>query len=743
MGSASMSEHRAMRVFVTGVGMVSPLSVGARATMDLLVRGARAFRKLTLFDAADQRTAWAAEVSGLRAADVAPEQERQTWSRTDAMAVLAAREALGEARLEPARVATDLVFGGTTGGMFETEELLAQMHRDPARQEPILQMLSHPLSATSDRLQTAVGPFRRAHTICSACSGGANAILLGALSIRTGSARRVLAGGADGLCRLTFTGFNALGAVALEPCRPFDARRSGLTLGEGAAFLVIEDENSALERGARPIAEITGWGVGAEAHHITNPEAGGVSAAALIEKALARGGIAPAAIDYVNAHGTGTPLNDAMETAAIDRALGRQAERVLVSSSKGQLGHTLGASGAIEAAITVLAMERGEVPPTGGLEQVDDACRLRHVTREGRPAALRAALSNSFGFGGTDTVLLFTQPGSFPRAEMVPARPVVITAAATVGPLGPLGARESSAYLRRAGAAVSASAPFSARDHFDLDRVRRMDRAARLLTLAMKTALGEAGAGVRDGCDLGAVGGAAYGSVDSSAEFIQRIYEKGPRLASPLIFPNLVPSSPVGHASIYLGLRGPVLSTADLGVTGEAAFALGCLLVEGGEAPAMLAGCVEERSEIAERVLGPVCAGSAQWAGTRAEGASCVLLEDQARAQARGAPVLCAVAYVAAGRGTFAADAARIPPPRGPSMVVVARSDEATRRALALTSWADRRCVELSGPAGNHEGLGGFAIVCAAAAIADGSAEQALVLGLAPDRWVAIVLSRT
>jgi 3-oxoacyl-[acyl-carrier-protein] synthase II len=736
-----MSQQRVMRVFVTGVGMVSPLSIGARATMDGLLRGARAIRPLTLFDVSSQRTSWAAAVSGLSTADVAPASERETWSRTDAMAVLAAREALAEAKLDPRQSPTDLVMGGTTGGMFETEDLLAAMYRDPARQEPLERMLSHPLSATSDRLRSAVGPFRRADTVCSACSGGANAILLAAAAIRSGRARRVVAGGADGLCRLTFTGFNALGAVSLEPCRPFDARRSGLTLGEGAAFLVLEDEASAAERGVLPIAEISGWGVGAEAHHITNPENDGSTAAALIRKALARGGLSASDLDYVNAHGTGTPLNDAMETAALRGALGSEIDRILVSSSKGQLGHTLGASGAIEAAITVLAIERGEVPPTGGLEQPDEACQLVHVMGKGKRCAVRAAISNSFGFGGSDTVLLFTRPGFAPAPSTSAERPIVVTGGGTVGPLGPLGSRDSQVYLSSS-SPPSPIAPFEARDHFDLSRARRMDRSARLLTLSMKIALGEGGSPPGDAW-LGAVGGVAYGSVDSSAEFIQRIYEKGPRLASPIVFPNLVPSSPMGHASIYLGIRGPVLSTADLGVTGESAFALACELIEAGEASAMIAGSVEERSTIAERVLGPVCSGSAEWTGMRTEGASAVLLEDEASARARGAKVLARVAHLARGRGGFAPGRARIPAPRGTALVVVARRDDPTRRALSQTEWAEVRCVELAGSAGNHEGLGGFAIVCASAAIAEARAEEVLVLGLAPDRWVAIVLSRS
>src|SRR6185436_14346330 len=161
---------------------------------------------------------------------------------------------------------------------------------------------------------------------------------------------------------------------------------------------------------------------------------------------------------------------------------------------------------------------------------------------------------------------------------------------------------------------------FEAKEHFDLARARRMDRPARLLTIAMKTALAESNGELPIGPELGAIAGSAYGNVDASAEFIQRIYEKGGRLASPMAFPNLVPSSPVGHAAIYLGMRGPVLATLDLGVTGDAAIALACELIEAGEAPAMLAGCVEEQSGITEHVLGPVCAGSCHWSGVRSEG---------------------------------------------------------------------------------------------------------------------------
>jgi 3-oxoacyl-[acyl-carrier-protein] synthase II len=731
-----------MRVFVTGIGIVSPLARGARSTMDALMRGERAFRPIQLFDASAQRTTWAAEVSDFSVAEVAPVKDRETWSRTDAMAVLAAREALAHARLDPSDSDVDLAVGGTTGGMFETEHLLAEMVRDPSRQEPVALMLSHPLSATADRMRATLGPFRRARSLCSACSGGANAILLGGAWIRAGRADRVLAGGADGLCRLTFSGFNALGAVAQDACRPFDRRRMGLGLGEGAAFLVLESERAAKARGVTVLAELAGWGVGSEAHHITIPEKEGSTAASLVLSALERGCVATTELDYVNAHGTGTPLNDAMEAAALHRALGGEVSRIRVSSCKGQIGHTLGASGAIEAAVTVMAVERGEIPPTGGLEEPDPECDLVHVMGTGQRAPVRAAISNSFGFGGTDTVLLFTRPGLFAHHPPASSRRVVVTGAATLGPLGLAGSQRSFEYTQPGAAPDANPIRFEPREHFDLARARRMDRSSRLLTMAMQTALAEQKKeGLATG-PIGAVAGSAYGTVDASAEFVQRIYEKGGRLASPLVFPNLVPSSPVGHAAIYLGLRGPVLATADLGTTAEASFALACELIEAGEAPAMLAGSVEERSVITDRVLGPVCSGSASWTGLRTEGSSAVLIEEESHARERGAKALCSVAFAATGRGKLSVGSKLPAPMHLPAMVVVARRDDATARALAETSWAQVPSVEVASRAGNHEGLGGISLVAAVGAIAAGRAKNVLVLGVAPDRWAAIVLTR-
>lgn len=731
-----------MRIWVTGLGVVSPLARGAAATMDRLVAGERALGPVTLFALDGQRAGIVGEVAGLSAAEVAPPGEEEGWSRTDAMAVIAAREALAQAKIHPGSAEVDLILGGTTAGMFETESTLAALSDAPDAIAPLQKMLSHPLSSTADHVRAAVGPFRRMRSLCSACSGGANAILLGASWIQDGSATAVLAGGADGLCRLTFTGFGALSALSAELCRPFDRRRSGLNLAEGAAFLLLEREDVARARGARPLAELRGWEVGAEAHHITNPEGAGVSAARVMRGALGRAGLRPADIDYVNAHGTATPLNDAMETAALRQCLGDEIARIPVSSSKGQIGHTLAAAGAIEAAIAVMAIERAVLPPTIGLEEVDPACALNHVT-EARSAEIRAVMSSSFGFGGTDTVLIFTQPGRFPELGAAPRRPVVVTGAATVGPLGVLGSAGTHLYLEPGPAPDAGPIAVQASEHLDVGRARRMDRAGKLTTIAMAAAQRDAGLSVEGDRSLGvgAVSGSAFGSVDGSTAFMRRIFDKGPKFASPADFPNLVPSSPVGHASIYLGLRGPVLAVSDLEVTAECAMITAIDLLSAGVGQAIFAGAAEERSPMIERCLGPLCTGITD-RGPRSEGASALLFEAEEHARERGAKIIARVVFWTSWRGEGEGVAQGLPPPPLRAAVFTGRDDAHLRHLLEGTAWGALPRRSLAARAGDQEGTGGFAAAAAISALASGEIDGALLLGVTRDRGYALVLGR-
>jgi 3-oxoacyl-[acyl-carrier-protein] synthase II len=733
------------RLWITGVGLVTPLGIGTDETWRRLVRGERGLGPIDLFDTTGQRASVGGQVRGL---DRTPPTSGG-WSRTGIMAHAAAREAMHTARLDAKRARVGLVVGGTTGGMFENEELLAAVYADPSKHGLLTEILSHPLWTSSDRLNEALGPFARVRTLSSACSSGANALIVAAAWLLSGEVDAVVAGGSDGLCRLTLSGFNALAAIDPEPCKPFDKARRGLNLGEGAGFVVLERDDVAKRRDARPVAELAGWALGAEAHHITNPEESGGNAARVIEAAMARARLSAAEIDYVNAHGTGTPLNDPMETAALKRALGEHAARAAVSSTKGQMGHTLAAAGAIEAAITALVVREQMLVPTAGLTDPDPQCDLVHVMNEGRPSRVRAALSSAFGFGGMNTVLVMAEPGLAPAHEES-ARRVVVTAAATLTPSGLCGTLDAARVLGAAQAAGHLGEDAVA--SLDRARARRLDRPARLGAVVVGRALEDA-PGLAP-AKTGVVLGSTFGSVDASAAFMHRIFAKGPRMASPAEFPNLVPSSPVGHVSIYLGLKGPVLAAAELGASGECAFLQGVEIIAAGEAEALVTGDIEEASDIVARVFTQLFARTdEERERRRSEGGGAVVLEAEEAARARGAKVIARVVQGFAWRegdararetGAAQEDAiASLAPPRDAraAQVVLPRENGGIDALLARTPWKDVRRATCAGSGGEHEGLGAIALAAAVSQIARGEAKDVLVVGLAKGRGYAVVLA--
>jgi 3-oxoacyl-[acyl-carrier-protein] synthase II len=764
------------RLWVTGLGLVTPLGAGVEATWAGLVRGDRGLRTIGLFDASGQRARVAGEVDVLALPAPASVAERhgKTWggllgagSRTSTMAAAAAAEAMHAAAVDVHARRVGLVVGGTTSGMFENERLLARLHAEPEYREMLATMRLHPLTATGDCLDECLGPFARVRTLASACSSGANAIVVAASWLLAGEVDVVVAGGGDGLCRLTLSGFNALGALDPEPCRPFNRRRRGTNLGEGAAFLVLERAEGVRARpgGRPPIAELAGWALGAEAHHITNPAPDGALVASLIERAIARAKLGPRDIDYVNAHGTGTPLNDAMEAAALALALGGEIERVAVSSSKGQIGHTLGGAGAIQAAITALVVARRTLVPTAGLDEPDPALALVHVPHVGRTVPrVRAALSNSFGFGGMDTVLVFTEPdggsregkkkgtdsaqnfSTSPGVDHATAEPgtcgsmnpPVITGAAVFGPWGLLGAEQCANLPERR---FSLDTPVDPDAHLDVARARRLDRAARLAVVAAQHALADAH-GSSQG--TGIVLGSAYGNVDDSAAFMHRVFEKGARAASPAEFPNLVPSSPVGHVSIYLGLRGPTFTTADLSASGESALVQASQLVAAGEAACLIAASVEPKSHIVQRVLSPLFARTSSHAQAgRTDVAAAVVVESEPRARAESGRVVARIRQLLEWRSSPSVAIASLQAPRGGrAEVVLPRADDGAEEFLGQTAWRSCPRVTCAPALGESDGLGAVAVAVAVGRILTERVGEALVLGVASGRGYAILLSR-
>lgn len=400
------------RVVVTGMGTVNALASCVPDFAAALRRGDSGIGPVTLFDTSAFRTHTGGEVRGFAGPQAVPQGFRlKRASRADRMAFAAALEALKDARLYPfpeeLRRDTGVGIGGGAGGMLEAEEVFRRHLFRGAGHAPFSRLSSLYCAATADLLTDRLGLAGPKAALMTACSSSATAIGLARDFVRDGLARVMLAGGTEPLCRITYSAFNALQAVDPLHCRPFDRRRRGLSLGEAAAFLVLESLPHARERGATIYGEVLGYGVTGDAHHMTAPDAEASGAIRAMTAALEDAGLPPEAVNYVNAHGTATPANDAMETKALKAVFGRRAYRIPASSTKSMTGHTLGASGALEAVVSLLAIRHAFLPPTIHLSEADPACDLDYVAQQARPARISVVLSNAFAFGGNNTTLVF------------------------------------------------------------------------------------------------------------------------------------------------------------------------------------------------------------------------------------------------------------------------------------------------------------------------------------------------
>ncbi len=391
-------------VLVTGLGAVTPYGRGVERLWQGLLEGRDAIRPLTLFEAADY-----AVQQGGQCPDDCFETLRSAWpdvpERATLFALDAVAEALRDAALDPAgQAATALVTATNFGGLARGEALLA------ATVEP-----SAPDAAwrDADFLQPAVAIRRRlglrgpATTLSLSCSSGAAALACAARWIAEGRAERAVAVGYDALSRVAWSGLCALRTQTTDRVRPFDSRRSGTIFSEGAAAVLLESERAAQARGARALARLSGWATGNNGTHMTAPAPDGAGSADVLRRALDCAGLSPEAVQHINAHGTGTRLNDSTEAAAFHAVFGARARSVPVTSIKGAIGHLLGAAGSAEALATVLALQEGRIPPTAHCDDLDEACDLDVVRGAPRVVALDCAVSNSAGIGGVNAAVLF------------------------------------------------------------------------------------------------------------------------------------------------------------------------------------------------------------------------------------------------------------------------------------------------------------------------------------------------
>jgi 3-oxoacyl-[acyl-carrier-protein] synthase II len=401
---------KARRVAVTGIGMISAVGAGREETWAALVAGTCGIAPLTAFDPAGYRSRCAAEVRGADLSSLS-RLERRRYSRSDQFAILAAAEALKDAGLLDGgldRQRVSVALGAGTGDLFRNEDYYFTLLQRGIEHAKPTHIFHHFSSTPTDVVASRFGLEGPRGCFVSACSSSTIAIGQCADAIRLGEVDAAVCGGADTLSRLTFSGFNALRLMDPEPCRPFDAGRNGMNIGEGAAVLVLEEMERARARGARVYAELAGYALSCEAHHATAPEPDGHAIAAMIGAALEDAEIDASAVDHVNAHGTATVQNDRAEARGFRAVLGDRVARVPVTSIKSMVGHCLGAAGAIEAAATALTIARGVVPPTIHHERTDPECPVDVVSNEARELRVTCAVSVSLAFGGNDSALVLT-----------------------------------------------------------------------------------------------------------------------------------------------------------------------------------------------------------------------------------------------------------------------------------------------------------------------------------------------
>jgi 3-oxoacyl-[acyl-carrier-protein] synthase II len=424
MRACHKREDLVKRVVITGLGTVSPLGNDVASTWQGVVAGRSGIGQITYFDTTDYRTTIAAEARGFKPEAYFSSKDARRMDPFAQYALVAAREALQDAGLNDDSFVnglaerTAVIIGSGIGGMSTvTDQIRALDAKGPGKVSPFFIPMILPESAAS-MVAIEHGLKGPNMAVTSACATSANAIGETAQMIREGRADVGLAGGSEAaVIEVAVAGFCAMRALSTRnddpehASRPFDRERDGFVMGEGAGVLVLEELEHALARGATIHGELLGYGSNDDAYHITAPDPDGAGATACMRLALQSAGLAPEGIDYINAHGTSTVLNDATETIAIKRVFGAHAYRMPISSTKSVTGHLLGAAGALEAILTIRALETGIVPPTMNLENPDPACDLDYVPNQARETPIRRALSNSFGFGGHNVSLIFGKYG--------------------------------------------------------------------------------------------------------------------------------------------------------------------------------------------------------------------------------------------------------------------------------------------------------------------------------------------
>ena len=400
------------RIVITGLGTLNAIANNIPDFVSALRTGVCGIQPLDLFDTEGFRCRNGGQIKNFAPRDYIPQDfSIKRMSRADMLSFAATLAALADAGLYPLQQhlteEMGVAIGGGSGGLFEAESFYKDLLEKNGSQARFSRLSSVYCASSADRIASNLGLSGPKATFMTACSAGATAIGYARDLIAGGQAKIMIAGGVEPMCRITYAAFNALKSLDPGTCHPFDKDRGGLSLGEAAAIMVLESLDAAVDRGAKIYGEILGYGVTCDSFHMTAPDEKASGAVRSMQAALLDSGLASDDVDYINAHGTATQVNDIMETKAIKEVFGKRANCLPISSTKAMTAHTLGAAGALEGIVSTLALEHGFIPPTINYRNPDPECDLDYVTSGARMADLRIVLSNSFAFGGNNTTVIF------------------------------------------------------------------------------------------------------------------------------------------------------------------------------------------------------------------------------------------------------------------------------------------------------------------------------------------------
>ena len=566
---------------ITGLGIVSAAGFGTEEIWRAIATGESGLKPLSLFQSPRYGQILTGEIQRDLLALGVPTRS----SRSDKLGWLAARDALADAKLDLKNGSdrAGIILGTSVGGSNDSEIFLQTLiKRGKMRARPTR---FHECVATVDLIAEQFGLLGPSMAVATACSSSALAIAMAAEMIMSGEADIVLAGGADSLSRMTWGGFHSLLLVDANGCRPFDVGRGGMSLGEGAAIITLEAEESAKRRGAKILARLSGWGTSCDAHHATAPHPEGAGAAAAMQAALHRAGLEPAAIDYVNAHGTGTRDNDVAEAIALKTVFHNRVPPF--SSTKRIFGHALAASGAMEAVVCIEALRRQELPPNPGFTKCDPAIGLEPVVAA-RHAHLTHVMSNSFGFGGNNGVLIFSQPEATAQPRAPKPQTIVVNGLGVIGP-GTVTIKEIGAPLPPGKGPVYSCGVLTDAALLTPNQRRRLSRLQQMALITARKSH-EPNAEQRVSVCIGT----GLGCLEDAGTFIENLVVKDEREPMPSRFPNSVHNSPAGQVAIDQNARGMNSAPTAGEITFECALWLGIAQLAANEADCALAGAADE-----------------------------------------------------------------------------------------------------------------------------------------------------